>query len=209
MDIQFYGANCIQINTNKSSLVIDDNIADLGGKLVAKAGDIVISTKSVNNKTTNPMIYISNPGEYEVSNFSIRGISSRAHTDEAGQHTNTVYRIECGDTRIAVVGHIHPDIDDKVLELIGVVDVLIVPVGGGGFTLDPIGAHKVITSISPKIIIPTHYSDSSLNYEVSQISLEEALKTLGDVSERTTKLKLKSTDMPDIAKVIVLDRQTK
>lgn len=208
MDIQFYGANCIKISSNKATIVVDDNLQDLGrNSPIAKSGDIVIGTMSTIKSPDSPAIFIDKPGEYEVSDCSITGVAVRAHIDEPKQRSAVAYRIEINDIRVAVVGHIHPDIDDATLESIGVVDVLIVPVGGGGFTLDPIGAHKVIAAISPKVIIPTHYADSTLSYEVAQTTLDEALKTLGEVSETTTKLKLKSTDLPDIAKVVVIEPQ--
>ncbi len=84
------------------------------------------------------------PGEYEVSEVSIFGISARAHMDEKGQETATIFKIQFEDLRVAVVGHIHPDLTDDHLEEIGAVDILIVPVGGNGYTLDPIGALQVI-----------------------------------------------------------------
>jgi len=207
MDIQFYGANCIKITSNKATIVIDDNLQDLGCKPIAKSGDIVIGTMSKITPPEDPAIFIDQPGEYEVSDCSIKGIAVRAHIDELNQRSGVAYRIDSNDIRVAVVGHIYPDIDEATLEAIGVVDVLIVPVGGGGFTLAPIGAHKVISAVGPKLIIPTHYANNSLKYEVSQVTLEEALKTLGEVSETTTKLKLKSTDLPDIAKVVVVEPQ--
>ena len=57
------------------------------------------------------------------------------------------------------------------------VDVLFVPVGGNGYTLDAIGALKIIKKIEPKIIIPTHYADKAIKYEVPQADLDEVMKT--------------------------------
>jgi hypothetical protein len=39
MDIQFYGANCVVLSDKNARVVIDDNLADLGAKTIAKAGD--------------------------------------------------------------------------------------------------------------------------------------------------------------------------
>lgn len=208
MEIQFYGANCIKISTKKSTVVIDDDLSSLGGKDVAKAGDIVLSTsRDIAVNKDKSLIFIDGPGEFEVSDMSIKGITARSHMDQSGVSSATIYRIECADLRVAVVGHIHPDLDEKTLEEIGIIDILLVPVGGSGYTLDPIGAKKVITEINPRIIIPTHYSDGSLNYEVAQTSLDEALKTIGSASETVSKFKPKVADLDEASKVVVLERQ--
>jgi L-ascorbate metabolism protein UlaG (beta-lactamase superfamily) len=88
------------------------------------------------------------------------------------------------------------------------VDVLVVPVGGNGYTLDPIGAAKVIKKIEPKLIIPVHYEDKGIKYEVPQVPLEEALKVLAvEPKETVAKLKLKSTELSETTQLIVLERQ--
>ncbi|MCA9331176.1 MBL fold metallo-hydrolase, partial [Candidatus Saccharibacteria bacterium] len=119
----------------------------------------------------------------------------------------TMYKIEAEDVRAVVVGHVFPDLTDDELEALGTVDVLFVPVGGAGYTLDPVGALKVIKSIEPKIVIPTHYADSTLKYEVPQQTLDEALKALAmEPSERTAKLKLKQGSLPETMQLVVLER---
>jgi hypothetical protein len=46
MELQFYGANCIRLTTKKASIVIDDNLVDLGLKSVTKPGDIAMISLS-------------------------------------------------------------------------------------------------------------------------------------------------------------------
>ncbi len=46
------------------------------------------------------------------------------------------------------------------------VDLLIVPVGGNGYTVDPVGAMKLIKAIEPKLVVPSHYADKALKYPV-------------------------------------------
>jgi L-ascorbate metabolism protein UlaG (beta-lactamase superfamily) len=96
---------------------------------------------------------------------------------------------------------------DDELEAIGVIDVMFVPVGGNGYTLDPIGALKLIKAVEPKLVIPTHYADKSLNFEVPQQELEAAIVELGmEVKERLPKLKLKPGELPDITQLFVLEK---
>lgn len=105
-------------------------------------------------------------------------------------------------------GHVHPDLSSAQLEALGTIDVLIIPVGGNGYTLDPIGALKLIKEIEPKLVIPTHYHDNAIKYPVTQQPLEEALKALSmEPNETVAKLKVRSGDLGDLTQLVVLERQ--
>ncbi len=208
MEIQFYGANCIRLSTKKAHITIDDNLAELGAKSVTKAGDSALFTLAHHTPTADAKIIIDQPGEYEVSDVSIQGIAARAHTDEATQHTATMFKIVGEDIRVVIAGHMYPELTDQQLEAIGMVDVLIVPVGGNGYTLDSIGALKIIKKIAPKVVIPTHYAENGLNFAVPQQSLEEAIKGLAmEPKETLAKLKVKPGELADTTQLIILEKQ--
>jgi hypothetical protein len=208
MELQYFGGNCIKINAKKASIVVDDNLDSLGQKSIQTEKDIALFTSPHVKNDRGAYFRIDGPGEYEVSDISIQGISARAHIDEEKTLNATMYRIIVDDTRIAVVGHIHPDLTEDELEALGTIDILVIPIGGSGYTLDGIGAHKVINKISPKIVIPTHYADKGLNYEVPQSPLEEAVKPIGiEPSDTLDSLKLKNAEYGEGAKLIVLNRK--
>lgn len=208
MELQFYGANCVRLSGKKANVVIDDNLAQLGQKSVTKAGDIALFTAPHDEPKTDVKLAIDSPGEYEVSNVSIKGIAARAHMDEEGKKTATIFRLVVEDLRIVALGHVYPELTEEQLEAIGTVDILIIPVGGNGYTLDPIGALKVIKKIEPKLIIPTHYADKALKYEVPQQPLDEAVKALAmEPKEAVDKIKLKSSELGELTQLIVLERQ--
>jgi len=207
MDIQFYGANCIVLSGKQARLTFDDNLSDLGGKSVAKAGDIALFTAAHADPTQPPKIPIDQPGEYEVSGVSIFGIAARAHMDTEDQMTATMYKIVADDLSLLVAGHIYPELSDAQLEAIGMVDVLFVPVGGNGYTLDGIGALKLIKKIEPKLVIPTHYADTDLQFAVPQQELVDALKTLAmEPKETMTKLRIKPGELTEVTQLIVLEK---
>lgn len=207
MEIQYFGGNCVKISGKKSTVVVDDNLAALGQKSIVTNKDIVLFTQP-EHAALDGHFMIDCPGEYEVSEVSIIGVAARAHIDETETLRNTMYRVVIDDTRIAIVGHIHPDLSEQQLETLGTVDVLIVPVGGSGYTLDGVGAHKVISKIDPKLVIPTHYHDAKLKYEVPQSELEEALKSVSiEPSETVESLKLKNIEYGESTKLIVINRK--
>ena len=74
------------------------------------------------------------------------------------------------------MGHIQDVLDEAQLEGIGVVDILIVPVGGNNYTLDAHAAVKIVNQIDPRIVIPVHYADKAVKYDVAQDDLSSFLK---------------------------------
>ncbi|MEO6513179.1 MAG: MBL fold metallo-hydrolase [Candidatus Saccharimonadales bacterium] len=207
MDLQYFGANCILLSNRDVRVVIDDDLAAHGGKTVVKPGDIALFTGDVPSSLPATKITIDRPGEYEVSNISITGIPVRAHMDEVGKYSATMYKVEVGELSFLFTGHAYPELTEDQLETIGLVDVMIVPVGGNGYTLDGVGALKLIKEVEPKLVIPTHYDDKGLKFEVPQQTLEQAIQSLGmEVKETTPKLKLKATDLGDVAGLVVIEK---
>jgi L-ascorbate metabolism protein UlaG (beta-lactamase superfamily) len=208
MEFQYFGGNCVRISTKQASVVVDDNLADLGLKSITKAGDIALFTGAHGKPEVDTKIVISQPGEYEVSHVSMQGFPVRAHIDEDGKETATMYKLVAEDIKVLIAGHIYPELSDKELEDVGLIDVMIVPVGGNGYTLDGVGALKVIKKVEPKVVIPVHYADKTVNYPVPQQELEQVLQALAmEPKETTTKLKIKSTDLLDGTQLIILGRQ--
>ena len=207
MELSFYGANCVRITTKKAQIVVDDNLDKLGLKSITKETDISLRTHS-GVPAHRAHFTADMPGEYEVSGVVIHGIAARAHMGGEGENNTTIYTITADDMRIAVLGHIYPDLREDQLEAIGHVDIAIVPVGNNGYTLDGVGALQVIKKIEPKVVIPTHYADKAIKYEVEQVDLSESLKNLGmEPSETLEKYKPNRAEWTDTAKLIVLNRQ--
>lgn len=206
MDLQFYGANCISFTHKGARIVIDDNLADLGAKSVTKPDDVALFT-GTHGESGLARLTFDSPGEYEVSDISVIGIAARAHIDEENTLNATMFKLVTGDVSVLVTGHIYPELTNDELEAIGVIDLLIVPVGGNGYTVDPVGALKLIKDIEPKLVIPTHYVDPSLKYPVTQQELPSALKELAmEPKETVSKLKLKHGELSDLTQLIVLQK---
>ena len=208
MDIQFYGANCVRLSTKKASIVVDDNLGELGLKSVTKPGEFAVFTHQHGLPGVETKLLIDQPGEYEAAGASIQGIAVRGQMDEPGTRNATMFKIVIEDVRVAVLGHVYPDFTSNQLEALGIVDVLIIPVGGAGYTTDAIGALKLMKAIEPKIVIPTHYDDKAVKYPVPQHSLEDALKELAmEPHETTAKLKVKAGEFAEGTQLIILERQ--
>lgn len=84
------------------------------------------------------------------------------HDDEMGKirGKNSIFVLEFHDSsipiRVAHLGDLGHDLNPEDITRIGKVDILFVPIGGY-FTIDSAVAFKVVSKISPKIVIPMHY----------------------------------------------------
>jgi L-ascorbate metabolism protein UlaG (beta-lactamase superfamily) len=206
VELSYFGANCIRITTKKAQVVVDDNLQKLGLKAVTKPTDISLKTfKEVPDHEAR--FKIDMPGEYETAGIIVHGVAARAHMDEEGKSSATIYTLEADGTRVAILGHIYPELSEDQLEEIGMVDIAVVPIGNSGYTLDAVGALKIIKQIEPKVVIPTHFADKDIKYEVPQVELRDALKNLGmESGETLDKYKYKPSDLTDAMKLVVLNR---
>ena len=204
LDIEYKGGNTVIIATKKTTLAVDPKLSLLGLK-DAKTKDAVELATEERFAVANPeaRLIIDQLGDY-----TIRGIAATRHIDTPeSEQLSTVYRIECGDIRIAVIGNIAPELTDAQLEALGVIDIVVIPVGGYGYTLDATSAAAIIRKIEPRVVVPVHYADSALQYEVPQDTVEVFEKELGAPVEQKPKLKIKTaSNLPEVLTVFELAR---
>ncbi|MDB5166873.1 MAG: hypothetical protein JWN26_18 [Candidatus Saccharibacteria bacterium] len=208
-DIEYKGGNTLLIATKKATLVIDPKLSIVGLKdiVIKDAVEIATEVRFATNGQDAKLL-IEGPGEYGVADFDIKGIPAQRHLDAEGQPLlSTMYRIEVGDVRIGLIGNIYEKLSDDQLEELGLLDILIIPVGGNGYTLDATGAASLVSKIDPKVVIPVHYADKALTYEVPQDDLSQFVSELGAPVETIAKYKIKSTAViPTTLTVVELTR---
>ena len=194
-EIEYKGANCVVISTKKASIVTDPKLSIVGLKDANVKDAIELATEArFAIDSEDARLVIEGPGEYGVADFDIRGVSAQRHLDaETEPKASTMYRIETSEIRAVVIGNIYEKLTEAQLEDIGIVDVVIIPVGGSGYTLDATGAATIVRQIDPKAVVPVHYDDSALKYEVPQSDVDVFVKELGAPVEETPKLKLKNS----------------
>jgi len=208
-EIEYKGGNTVLISTKKAVIVADPKLSVVGLKDIAIKDAIELATESrfaLNSQDAK--LLIEGPGEYGVAEFDIHGIAAQRHLDSADQEKlATIYRIEVGDVRIGLLGNVYESLGEDQLEALGVIDILIIPIGGNGYTLDATGAAGLVHKIDPKIVIPVHYADSGLSYEVPQDSLSTFVGELGAPVETVSKYKRKGiTSVPSSLTIIELTR---
>lgn len=208
-EIEYKGANCVVISTKKAKVIVDPKLSIVGLKDVPIKDAVELVTEhrfAVRNPDSR--LLIDGPGEYGVADFDILGVPARRHLDSESEGSiSTIYRVEVGGTRIGILGNIYEKLTDEQLEELGVLDVLIIPVGGNGYTLDATGAAGLVRLIGPKVVIPVHYADKQLKYEVLQSELNLFVAELGAPVEVMAKYKSKqSSNTQDPLVIIELTR---
>lgn len=203
MIITWYGQACFKVQSGEKTIVIDPYAKSIGLNPPTVQADVVFVTHehadhSNIDAVKGDYFLINGPGEYEVKGVKARGITS-FHDNEGGakRGTNTLYVIELEGIKIVHMGDIGQDkLEDRQLEEIGEVDILMIPVGGF-FTVDAKQALNITNQIEPKIVIPMHYKVPKLTIE-QLAGVEQFLDEFGEGDvEAQDKLTVKQKDLPD------------
>lgn len=208
MEITYLGMNSVKLSGKAITVLCDPAPKSAGLGDIKGTIDATLLTVVGQDTPAKPGMVIDGPGEYEVRGAMITGAPARLHTDaeEKGRQA-TVYAIQIDGIQVGFLGNIAPELSDDQIEALGAIDVLIVPVGNHGLTLDSVSATKIISQLEPKYVVPVHYDDGLTKYEVPQDKVEVFLKEIGSKPEPQPKLKLSAKDLPLETTVVVLEPQ--
>jgi L-ascorbate metabolism protein UlaG (beta-lactamase superfamily) len=83
------------------------------------------------------------------------------HDDQGGtspRGLNAIFVIETGGLRIAQLGDLGQTVlTEGQLKAMGAIDILLIPVGGGPFTINGEQASRIVEAIRPRVVIPMHF----------------------------------------------------
>lgn len=210
MNITWHGQSCFHIaaslgKNEQVSLAINPFEGALGVRLSALEVDVLLlSNGNYSKDIKSKSFLIEGPGEYEVKNVFVQGISSEGESGKE-KRENTIYTIEVEDLKICHLGDFsQKELTEEQLEKIGEIDVLMVPVGG----VNDFGAKeavKVMAQIEPRITIPMTYQIPRLKTKLEGV--DKFLKAVGIKNLKPlNKLSVKKKDiLPEEAKIIVLE----
>ncbi|MBI4990900.1 MBL fold metallo-hydrolase [Candidatus Gottesmanbacteria bacterium] len=214
MEITYIGHSSFKLRGKSGTLVSDPfNPASLGSKFPKVEADVVTISHGHDDHnysggvSGSPLI-IAGPGEYEVKGIKIIGVPS-FHDNENGKERgeNTIYRIEIDGISVVHLGDLGHKLDDKSLEILDGVDILLIPVGGVYTISAPIAA-EVISQLEPKIVLPMHYNTKLHNQKIfSNLSgVDVFLKEMGkEDTKPIPKLSVTKDRLPTELTVVVLE----
>lgn len=217
MDITYLGHSSFKIKAKGATIVTDPYDSEMVGlKFSAQEADIVTISHdhkdhNASSKVSNVKKVISGPGEYEVMGVSILGYKTfHDATNGAERGKNTIYVIETEGLRICHLGDLGHALNEDLVNELGDVDVLMIPVGGG-FTIGSKEAANIVSQIEPFFVIPMHYQGPGLNQSTfASLETPEAfLKETGLPVENLDKFTIKKEDILEDqnTKVLVLAKK--
>lgn len=210
VEISWYGQTCFRLDGQGSiSIVTDPYSPELGFALPPLQADIVTVSHHDGScqcleAVQGPFKLLDGPGEYEISGVFITGVSTFADDKQGRAHgLNTVFAFDFGGTTICHLGRLgHVPTQSQVKNL-GSVDVLLVPVGGGG-SLTATQASEAISLLEPEIVIPMRYQIPGVSESLD--SVDTFLKEMGmEKAARQTTLQVSEPSPSEETDIFVLE----
>ena len=212
MDITFLGHSSFRIKGKSATVVTDPfDSKSVGFSFPSVDADIVTISHDHDDHNKHELVkdvrkVVAGPGEYEIKGISIIGTRT-FHDNKKGKDrgVNTIYLMEIDGIRLVHLGDLGHELEQKIIEDLGDIDVLMVPIGGE-YTIDCATAAKVVQTIEPKITIPMHYQTKGLNQSTfaKLTGVDDFTKELGLPVEKTDKLSVKAFAQPEEQKVVIL-----
>lgn len=149
------------------------------------------------------------PGEYEKNGVRIFGYKS-FHDNKQGAERgeNILFKFEVENISILHCGDMGVVPNQELLDEIGDVDILMVPVGGF-YTIGPDEATEVVKKIEPSLVIPMHYNDPALDQKTfgKLVPLADFLKKFGmEKPEMIDQLTIKKEELGEEIKIVPMKR---
>lgn len=200
MDITPYGFESFRLQGKTIDLLINPvDGAKVGWKAPRIEPELILTTSEKDytdlSRAKGEIMTFDRPGEYEIHGAKIRGLQAGAAV--------TAYVMELDDLTVVYLGEIAEAPGDALLEAASDADVLFVPVGGGD-VLSAKGAAEIVSQISPKIVIPTHYKTNELKLSGYE-ALDPFLKEIGIKPRAEGRLKVTRRDLPEELELVVLE----
>ena len=215
MDIWYLGHSSFKLKGKTATVVTDPfDSKSVGFKFPKTEADIVTIShdhKDHNNAGEVEKLkkVVKGPGEYEINEVSIIGISSY-HDDKKGEKRgkNTIYVFEIDDLRLAHLGDLGTKLSEKKIEQMGEIDILFIPVGGE-YTINAQVAAQISRDIEPVIIIPMHYKQKGLERKAfDKLSDEKPfVNDLGLPVSQEKRLNVKKSTLGEEQKIVIMQRK--
>jgi len=215
MQISYLGHSSFKIKTKTATLVTDPYSSKVGFKMPKVEAEIVTVSHDhydhnfVEAVKGRPFV-ITGPGEYEIKEVGVHGLATYHDAKEGEDRgNNTVYLISAEDLTVCHLGDLGHQLSTRMVEEIGEIDVLLIPVGGQ-FTIGPKRAVEVITQVEPRIVIPMHFRTNRHQAKgfSKVLPVDAFLKQIGVEYKKEEKLVVSKSGLEEEMEVVVLKERT-
>lgn len=211
MRIVWYGLNTFRLSQNGMASVVTDPYHPSTGLTLPRLQADIVTMSSRNSQCEHTQgirgsyRVLDTPGEYEIGNVFTTGIAtfSKGKTKKR----NIIFHFDYEELTVCHVGHLSHVPSQAQIEPLGAVDLLLVPVGGGDYGLEPAQASELVSLLEPSVVIPMRYKTP--NVALSLGTLNRFLKQMGiEKVKPQESLTVSQSSLPSETEIVVLDPQT-
>lgn len=183
MKLEWLGHSAFRLTESTGSSIITDpfDFKTVGYSMAYLNTDgVTISTNkkdhnNIKSVKSNPTI-IDNIGTFDLNGINIEGIYS--NPDDNSDELNIMYKFRLDGVTVCHLGNINKACTSDIVEELLPINILLIPIGGQGHTIDAEQAKEYVDKIMPDIVIPMHYDTKDCDIEIDK--LDSFLKLFDD-----------------------------
>jgi L-ascorbate metabolism protein UlaG (beta-lactamase superfamily) len=211
MEITWHGLSCFRLTERGLATVVTDpyDHKAVGFEPLKLHGEIVTVSHDApgHNFITSVKGHsrvITGPGEFEIGGVFITGVQTNKNSKSLTKELrNTLYVFDYDGVTVAHLGDVQRVPGQTEIENLGGVNVVLVPVGGGG-GLNASKAAEIVSLLEPGFVIPMHYKVPESSLELDP--LDRFIKEMGvGTVEPIPSLKVTRSTVPSESRVVVLE----
>ena len=193
MIITYHGDNFFRVQSGSTVLVVDPTSERMKPTVTVRTVASAKSSLGLPAKTV-----IETAGEYEVEGVRLTGLEIVEESTDVFVKTIFVISGIEDEMQLCFLGHLSEDIPGTIIDAIGNVDILFLPIGDKPY-LSAETASKITKKIEPRTVIPAFHGKDAA---------DKFLKEMGQAGEPQEKLVIKLKDIAEQnSKVVVLKKE--
>lgn len=169
------GHSCFLLEESTGTKVVTDPYSsDIGITLPPVTADVVTVSHShydhnnVKAVSGDPMV-IDKPGMHDVKGVQIFGLNTyHDEVNGAKRGSNVIFNIRMDGVNVCHLGDVGHGPSPMMIEAIGPVDILLIPVGGT-YTIDAEVAKEYVDRLMPSVVIPMHFKTDDVELDIEGV----------------------------------------
>ena len=212
MKIIYYGHACFALISKNGTTIITDPYTKVGYELPnGLSADAVTTSHGHFDHNYTQVIQantiINQTGRFQVNEVEIVGADSY-HDPAQGKlrGNNVFFKYQMDGMQICHLGDLGEPISSEIINRIGKVDILLVPVGGT-YTIDAAQAKEYAQEIGAKAVIPMHYKpqDGALDIAPAESFLQYYTGNIVNVPEGIIEFNFEK--LPESQQIVYMERK--
>ena len=169
MVIKYYCHACFTLADEKIKIVIDP-FGDIGYKQDFIKADLCLCSHLHHDHYAIDSVEVKEIITENTQKYSDFITAIATFHDEVGgakRGKNSIFKIVLDGKTVCHFGDLGMPFSKKLVNEIGRVDILLIPVGGN-YTIDATEAEKYVRAINPKVVIPMHYKTNRSDIDIAE-----------------------------------------